>query len=59
LLIAAYLFFLLAAWVSADAATLFTALRVFLFDRSFDAFDATDDDVRSFFAIDDLPLPDL
>jgi len=37
--------------VSAEAATLFTLLGVFGFDNNSDAFEATDLDVFSFFAI--------
>ena len=39
------------AWVSAEAATLFTAFGVLGLESSFEAFEATDFDVLSFLAI--------
>ena len=43
------------AWVSADPATLFMAFGVLGLDSSFDAFEATDLEVFSFFATALLP----
>lgn len=44
-----YFFFLFFAWVSAEAATLFTALLVLGSDNNLDAFEATFFEVCSFF----------